>query len=177
MYRFPLTGPTDWEEDFDNIGGGPAQCSSPIFVLNAVSLMSCILTPAAKLNNHWQQLSACFKLRHKCIDQSQCLRWYFASGKQDDNQLRSYESDFGSNFVSAHRRHLVVEEHCIALAHCHKSECLSRRCCRENCVSRPLEQRLFVAQDRVIGINAENDLFRGWISRGYCGLLPTSGPT
>lgn len=43
---------------------------SLIFVLNALFLKFCVLTPAAKLSNHRKQPSACFKFRHKGIYQS-----------------------------------------------------------------------------------------------------------
>jgi hypothetical protein len=92
------------------------------------------------------------------------MRWYFATGKQYDNQFRPHAFYFESNLVSVHPGHLVVEEHCIALAHSHKSESLLGRRCRENCLSRPFEQRFLVAEDRFIIIDAQNDSFRGQIS-------------
>jgi hypothetical protein len=55
-----------------------------------------------------------------------------------------------AKFVSACHGHLIVEQHRIPLAHSHKSESLLRRPCRENCVSRPFQQGLFIAQDRWI---------------------------
>ena len=103
------------------------------------------------------------------------MRWYVAARKQYDHQFGPYEFYFAGNFVPVHPRHLEVEEHCIALARCHKSECLLPGRCSENCVSRLFEQRFLVAQDRFVIINAQNGFLRRGISRDQIGLLPTSG--
>src|ERR1700730_505721 len=106
--------------------GGP-EGLSPIFVLKLLLLLLCVGSTAAKLSNHGSQLSACFKLRYKSIDQGQRMGWHFATGKQYDHQFRPGAFHFESDLVYVHPGHLVVEEHRITLAHGHKSESLLRR--------------------------------------------------
>jgi hypothetical protein len=138
--------------------------------------MFCTLSAAAKLGNNGQQLLARFKFGHKSIDQGQRLHRDFAPGQQDDCRSRAQEFYRGGNFMSVHPAHLVVEKDGIALAHDRKPEpILCRRCC-ENFISSPSQQRLLVAQDCRIIINAKDRFPRREISRDHSGLLPTSGP-
>src|ERR1700677_2516924 len=103
------------------------------------------------------------------IGQGQRLYRHFATGYDYDYQFREYAFYFASNFVSVYYGKVVIEQHRIAPAHCHKSESLLRRRCHENRVSGPLQKRFFVTQHRLITIDAQNDSFRGGTSRDHIG--------
>jgi len=55
------------------------------------------------------------------------MRWYFATRKQYHHQFGPYAPYFDCNLVSGHSGHLIIDEHGVALAHGHKSQCLLRR--------------------------------------------------